>query len=374
MCAHVRIDPAQREGAAGQSSGVLAAGPETTAGVGPERPRVHAAVRRALNALEQSGVSWALLRGESELASTDQDVDILASPSDLLRLEQALAPLAYLRLPSHGRGSHAFFVTYDHADDCWVKLDVVTDLAFGRFQELRLEGAAGCLARRRQVGDLVLLAADDAFWTLLLHCLLDAGTFRDAHRRSLMSLAGESNVAGALVPPLERAVGSAQVSTVVALTRAGDWAALEREAPAVRAAWVRRHPFAVRSTFVRNAALRRAGRFPPFCPRGLVLRVRPPDSKFAGQVAHRWLLPHRWVGLGGSRIAQLGGAALARWQAARGRLVFVERGESLRSSQLLDRVSGASDFRSAIRPAPTEGSLPAATAGIWRYFSERASA
>jgi hypothetical protein len=372
MCAHVRIEAAQRESAARQSSGVLAAGPETTAGVGPERPRVHAAVRRALNALEQSGVSWALLRGESELASTDQDVDILASPSDLLRLEQALAPLAYIRLPSHGRGSHAFFVTYDHADDCWVKLDVVTDLAFGRFQELRLEGAAGCLARRRQVGDLVLLAADDEFWTLLLHCLLDAGTFRDAHRRSLLNLTREASLGAPLVRELERAVGRGWASTLVALAKRGDWAGLEGAAPSLRAAWIRRRPLGVGTTYVWNAALRRAGRIPPLCHGGLTLRAQPADSSLAAQVTDRWFLPHRRVRAAGSSAARLGRAAAARWHAARGRLVLLELGESARPSRFLDWLSGASDFRSAAGLTHARDSLPAAMAGIWRRYVERA--
>jgi hypothetical protein len=63
---------------------------------------------------------------------------------------------------------------YDRADDRWIKLDGVANLAFGRYQELRLGAPAGCLGRRRRVGRLVVLAPDDR--TLLWHCRFDPGT------------------------------------------------------------------------------------------------------------------------------------------------------------------------------------------------------
>ena len=42
-------------------------------------PAIHPAIHRALGALERSGACWALLRGESELASTSGDVDLLVA-------------------------------------------------------------------------------------------------------------------------------------------------------------------------------------------------------------------------------------------------------------------------------------------------------
>jgi hypothetical protein len=376
MCANVRTEAAQQQTAVGQPSGVVDdPGQEALRGLRPERRRMQPALRRAFEALEESGISWALLRGDSELASNGQDVDILAAPSDLSRLEKALAPLGYARLRSRGRGTHSFFVAYDNADGSWVKLDVVTDLAFGRYQELRLQGAAGCLDRRRQIGQLVVLAPGDAFWTLLLHCLLDAGKFTEAHRRSLLDLADQAQSSTSpLVPALERAVGGGWAHTLFALATAGDWAPLGGTAPSLRAAWVRRRPLAVRRTFLRNAALRRAGRFPPLCRHGLVLSAQPADWELAGQVAASWFLSHRLVRLGRSPVAQLSGATVARWHATRGRLVIVELGESAPPSRWLGWMSGAFDFRSVAGLTPAQLSLRTATAQIWRRFSEGAGA
>jgi hypothetical protein len=374
MCANVRTGSAQQQTAAGQPSGVVEdPGQEAPRGLRPQRRRMQPALRRAFDALEESGISWALLRGDSELGSNGQDVDILAHPSDLSRLEKALAPLGYARLRSHGRGTHSFFVAYDDADGSWVKLDVVTDLAFGRYQELRLQGAAGCLERRRQIGQLVVLAPADAFWTLLLHCLLDAGKFTEAHRRSLLDLADQS-VTSPLVPALERAVGGGWAHTLFALATAGDWAALGDTAPSLRAAWVRRRPLTARRTVLRNAALRRAGRFPPLCRHGLVLSAQPADWELARQVAASWFLSHRLVRFGRTPLAQLRGTGIARWHATRGRLVIVELGESAPLPRWLGWMSGAFDFRSVAGLTPGQHSLRAATAQIWRRFSEGAGA
>jgi hypothetical protein len=368
MRAPVPTEAADERSVAGEPSGELREAP----GASLDRPPLHPALRRALDALEEAGISWALLRGESELDSADQEVDLLVARSDLSRLEQAVAPLAYIRIPSQGHGSHSFFVGYDETHDSWIKLDVVKELAFGRYQELRLAGVGGCLARRQLVGNLVLLAARDAFWTLLLHCLLDAGACREPHRRSLVDLAAQATISDPLARALEHAVGEGWASTLIALVKTGDWTLLEDTAFSLRAAWLRRRPLAVASTLLRNQALRRAGRFPPLSPRGVVLQAEPHDSRLAEQVAERWPLPHRLIHVAGSPSRRFGVAARARWEAARGRLVFLDVEGTTGASSLLGRVSGASDFRSVAGLGSTERSFPAATAAVWRRFAERA--
>jgi hypothetical protein len=226
----------------------------------PGEQAIHPAVSRALGALERSKVHWCLLRGESDLASPKGDVDLLVARGDMPRLRDALARLGYVRLRAWGRGPHHFFLAYDEAGARRVKLDVVTQLVYGRYQELRTAAAAGCLARRRYVGALALLSPDDAFWALLLHCMLDREAFSAAHRGRLLALAGEADCDSELGNIADVAFAEGWgAATVLELVRAEDWTALTTIAKEARATW----PAKVRLRALVNRALRRASSVRP---------------------------------------------------------------------------------------------------------------
>jgi hypothetical protein len=230
----------------------------------PGEQAIHPAVSRALEALERSKVHWCLLRGESDLASPEGDVDLLVARGDMPRLRDALAPLGYLPLRAWGRGPHRFFVAYDEASARRVKLDVVTQLAYGRYQELRTAAAAGCLARRRYVGGLALLSPDDAFWALLLHCMLDREAFSAAHRGRLLELAGEADCDTELGNIADAAFAEGGgAATVLELVWAEDWTALTTIAKDGRSIRANGRRVEVRLRVLVNRALRRAANVLP---------------------------------------------------------------------------------------------------------------
>jgi hypothetical protein len=232
--------------------------------VAPGEQAIHPAVSRALEALERSKVHWCLLRGESDLASLEGDVDLLVAPSDMPRLRDALAPLGYVPLRAWGRGPHRFFVAYDEASARRVKLDVVTQLAYGRHQELRTAAAPGCLARRRYVGGLALLSPGDAFWALLLHCMLDREAFSAAHRGRLLELAGEADCDIELANIADAAFAEGWgAATVLELVRAEDWTALTTIAKERRGTWANGRRLEMRLRVLVNRALRRASNVLP---------------------------------------------------------------------------------------------------------------
>jgi hypothetical protein len=225
----------------------------------PGEQAIHPAVSRALEALERSKAHWCLLRGESDLASPEGDVDLLVARSDMPRLRDALAPLGYVPLRAWGRGPHRFFITYDEASARRVKLDVVTQLAYGRYQELRTAAAAGCLARRRYFGGLALLSPCDAFWALLLHCILDREAFSAAHRGRLLELAGEADCDIELANIADAAFAEGWgAATVLELVRAEDWTALTTIAKERRANWANGRRLEMHLRVLVNRALRRA--------------------------------------------------------------------------------------------------------------------
>jgi hypothetical protein len=231
----------------------------------PGEQTIHPAVSGALEALERSNVHWCLLRGESDLASPEGDIDLLVARGDMPRLRDALAPLGYLPLRVWGRGSHRFFVAYDEASARRVKLDVVTQLAYGRYQELPTAAAAGCLARRRHVGGLALLSPGDAFWALILHCMLDREAFSVAHRGRLLELAGEADCDTELGKIADAAFAEGWgAATLLELVQAEDWTALTTIAKDGRATWADGRRLELRLRVLMNRALRRASSVLPF--------------------------------------------------------------------------------------------------------------
>ena len=118
------------------------------------------------------------------------DVDLLVDPRDLAVVRRLLCGDAgFAQLPAWGRGPHRFFVAYVETEAAWAKLDVVTALRFGRWQQLPTGAAGAVLAGARDDGVVALPAPADAFWLALLHALLDRGRVRAERARELARLA-----------------------------------------------------------------------------------------------------------------------------------------------------------------------------------------
>jgi len=162
------------------------------------RPDVHPLVQPAFEALDANGVDWLLLRGLEELAQPTGDVDVLVHPSAVPRIDAVLASAGFVRLPARGHGSHRFYLSYDTEQDEWAELDVVSEVAFGRFQEFPTDAGPALLARRRRRGDVAVPANADAFWHLLLHYLVDRGDVPERRRQAVRPLAPEAGDAGPL--------------------------------------------------------------------------------------------------------------------------------------------------------------------------------
>jgi len=129
--------------------------------------------------LNQAQVQYCLLRDADRLGQADkkQELDLLVRQDQLLQLRGLLLGLGFIQLPDWGHSPHHFFLAYHSDGDCWLKLDVVTEIAYGHpVHALRTGLATGCLANRR-CHDLVNIPSPEyEFVTLLLHCLLDKGT------------------------------------------------------------------------------------------------------------------------------------------------------------------------------------------------------
>jgi thymidylate kinase len=312
-------------------------------------PSPAALLCEATGALDRAGVVWCLLRGEADLAATEGDVDVLVAAGDVGVVGAVLEPAGFVPVPAWGRRPHRFFVAPSATDGTWLKLDVVAELAFGPLHELPCRDAAACLARRRRVGPVAALAADDAFWALLLHCLLDRGAVPSRHARRLSVLAPEATADG----PLARSVAATcppgwDPGRMLAAARRNEWSGLAELAPGLRRGWTARHPVTTRARRGRNALGRRLGKVHTFLRRrGMAVALLGPDgagkSTLAAGLCHSFYLPTRSLyaglyGAGAGKVPGLPGLRLAvrlvrlwrlaltaEWHKSRGRLVVFDR-------------------------------------------------
>jgi hypothetical protein len=226
-------------------------------------PPPHGAIAAPLTALDVAGVRWCLLRGADELHRLNGDVDLLVDRRALRTLPATLAAAGgFAPLPAWGRGAHRFFIAYVADEDAWLKLDVVSELHFGRHQELPTRTADAVLARRVRPDRLWLPAPVDRFWALLLHAVLDRGHVRPLSGRELVGLApcarGEPS-------PLAEVVAVAcpegwDPPRMLEAAAAGRFEELVGMAPALRAGWPGTWRGAIASRMALRAAARRAGR------------------------------------------------------------------------------------------------------------------
>jgi len=127
---------------------------------------------RVLNTFTDSGVEWALLRGRSEL-STGRDVDLLVASAHLPVADEVIFALGGVPLPQRRYPWHRMYVLDVPGAGPNLKLDLVDRLIYSRELQITSDLERGCLERRVIDGPLVLLSPTDAFWTILLHCVLD---------------------------------------------------------------------------------------------------------------------------------------------------------------------------------------------------------
>lgn len=142
-------------------------------------------------ALEEKAIRYALLRGFEELSrkTTIKEVDLLVERSQLDHFARVIGKLGFRSLPSWGYEPHHFFVAYDSLSNRWIKLDVVTELVYGApVRWLKVDFSGLCLTRRQRKEPTYVLAPADEFVSLLLHCLLDKGRFREQRRNKLTFL------------------------------------------------------------------------------------------------------------------------------------------------------------------------------------------
>ena len=206
----------------------------------PRQSSVEVVLDAAYRALSAAGLRWCLLSDGSGPGASGADATILVHPADVRGVHATLARQAFVQRSAAHRGASSGLVTYHEQTGEWVELDVVTDLAFGPDATLLTDAAAGCLARRRQMGARFTLSDDDGFWVRLLDRMLDPALVEPEEWTRLRVLASSARTDGQLAGIVDRACPSGwnAARALEALTT-GQSQALEALRPLLASSWQR---------------------------------------------------------------------------------------------------------------------------------------
>jgi thymidylate kinase len=311
-------------------------------------PPVHPGLRAIFAGFDAAAVSWCVLRGELDLESPRGDTDLLVSATDLEAARRVLVEAGWVEERAWGLKPHRAFLGFDVGTGTWLKLDIVTECAFGAHSELRLPGAEVILARRRRSGGVWVPESSDAFWLLLLHALLDKDGVAEKYRPRLATLAPAAlAVASREHDPasfVDRLRGQGWTAETIAGAAArGEWTALYQAGAALRSAWAGRERIRSRAVVAWRAFARRAGWRIGLVPSGLTVAILGPDgagkSTLIEAMSGAFPVPSRaiYMGLYKRKIRLPGIGLLARtllqrlryllgrYHRARGRIVLFDR-------------------------------------------------
>jgi thymidylate kinase len=224
----------------------------------------HRVLAALFDALDRDGIRWTLQRVPSDIAAPTGDVDLLVADEHAAALRDVAEAQGFVALPGWSEAPNLILLRYDRPTDCWLVLDVATTIGFDRGRVELAATAPAVLARRRRTDGVTVPAADDAFWLLLLHCLLDKGAVPAHYAQRLRPVPDGS---GSLATVVSAALGAEFARRLRLAAAAGEWDALAGDAERVRAALLAAEPPSDRLD-------RAAGRSARWVRRRLLIRRR----------------------------------------------------------------------------------------------------
>lgn len=311
-------------------------------------------LRSAFKGMEQADIDYCMIRDHDRLdqLTNGGEIDLLVRKRYLGQLSQLLRRLGFVKLPGMGHEPHHFFVGYDQIADCWLKLDIITDIRFGEpIKTLPTTLANNCLRNRQRNGLVFAPSPEDELVMLLLHCVLDKGHFAPARRQRLQILRHQITEENYISNLLESFwLPSTTWAQIAAKIDAEDWTILLSKRQEVTAHLASQNRVTVASHWFRDRLLRKLNSWVyARRPRSLVVALLAPDgagkSTLAANIQNSFYFPVRsiYMGLYQKRTKSLGLWGLpglsfvrrvskqwqryliARYHQSRGRLVICDR-------------------------------------------------
>lgn len=268
-----------RAGAVPPTAGTTSTTSTSASAAGRQARPADVALHDLLTFLADHGFVAAQVRAPGRDRFDVLEADVLVAPAQRAAIERHLARDGFRQRPGWGRRPHRFWLRPVFGDDLgvdWLKLDLVTDLCFGRWHEIVTATSDACLARRVDAR----LAPGDELCALLLHGLLDKGALRGPHRSRLSHLAAARPEPGPLAP-ICTVPGSPASSweALLDLLELGEWDTVSELGPAVLHSPVVGRRWAVRLRRARNVTARRLSKvLTAVGGRGPVVALLGPDG------------------------------------------------------------------------------------------------
>ena len=274
---------------------------------------IHPRVAEIFLALDGAGIDWLMFRGEERMRKPTGDIDLLIAPGDLELTDKALSTLGFSRQGSALLVTRRAYVAYVAEDDFWLRIDLVTRVAFGEHLEFDTTAAGEFLAAKRRVDVFFLPERVDAFWHLLLHYMLDRGDIPLPWRDIMHERAKVAHAVGPLATCLDALAGDAAGQRVLSAVQAADWSLLHVLFHHIRKAWLSSQSPSSQVRIGTRRGLSRIGlsQWTSFRP-GLSVAVLGPDgagkTTLALGLRDSLAIPTRYVYMGlwkESRVKQL---------------------------------------------------------------------
>ena len=244
---------------------------------------LHPLLETVFTKLGQERIDWCLLHQPTSLSAPQGDIDLLVDRDDASLIPQILVSLGFVAVPGRAAPPEMLFWACHPAAAHWIRLHIATEIAFGPFHAFQTGAEAECLERRQYDGTIATLAPDDAFWVLLLHCLLDKRRFSARYRTQLQQLAGAACADDGTSTLRKRVEAACPVGwnarRLVDAVQCGKWNTLARLSPGMARRWLQRDPANTLQHAFANAQNRIGSRLLNFSRRrGLSVTLLGPDG------------------------------------------------------------------------------------------------
>jgi thymidylate kinase len=250
----------------------------------------------------RAGIRYVVLRNYEFLPDRmiDGDIDVLVDPQGITEATNMLRDMDFVI--TEEAYPHYFALHFQETSGEWLKLDLVTDLYYGRKFKLPINGnhREFLLGRRQPFRSFFKPAPEDEIVHLLLHSLLDKGFFKTDYQNRIHELLKDNFHLTHLKRTLDDLWGRSRGDYIISLLQKRKFGTLEGEKK--RLVWNIIQDLSPRAIYDATSTLGTKVLHRVFGHKGLLVAFLGPDGSgkttLALNLASKNIFPSRYVYMG----------------------------------------------------------------------------